>query len=273
MNKHRVAYIFFSIIVLAGMQNLQANERKFSFTYETSVLPKGAREIELWNTDRRGRAYFYRRLDQRIEYEFGVSDNLMSALYLNYTWRVKDSNEDAAGGAKSSSYSMSISNEWKYKLLDRVADPFGFALYGEWTVGPDKQEVEGKLLFDKQFSNFLIALNAVGEQEWSYDVVNGKTEIEDEFVTEVDFAAAYEFSPHFSIGLEARHQSVSVNGVLQHSSLFAGPTIAVSNEYFWTVLSVQPQLASFKGATTQNGSLDLGEFEKVQTRLLFSFHL
>ncbi|MFA6467312.1 MAG: DUF6662 family protein [Bacteroidota bacterium] len=273
MSKHRFPYLLLCIISLAGLQDLFSNERKFAFTYETSVLPKGAREIELWNTDRRGRAYFYRRLDQRIEYEFGVTDNLMSAVYLNYTWRVRDSNEGAPGGAKSSSYSMSISNEWKYKLMDRVADPFGFAVYGEWTVGPDKQELEGKLLFDKQLSNLLFALNAVGEQEWSYDVVNGTTEIEEELIAEIDLAAAYEFTPHFSVGLEALQKTVFINGSLKHSSLFAGPSIAFSNEYFWTVLTIQPQLTSFKGATTQNGSLDLGEFEKVQTRLLFSFHL
>lgn len=251
----------------------QSNERKFSYTYETSVLPPGAREIELWNTDRRGRSYFYRRLDQRIEYEFGVTDRLMSALYLNYSWRAKDSNDDGAGGAKSTSYSISISNEWKYKLMDRVADPFGFALYGEWTSGPDKNEVEAKLLFDKQMNNILVAFNAVAEQEWSYGVVNGDTEIEKEFITEFDLGISYDISTHFSAGVEARQHSVYMGGELKHSSLFAGPTVAVSTEYFWAVLTVQPQIKSFKGATTQNRLLDLGEYEKVQTRLLFSFHI
>lgn len=250
-----------------------ANERKFSYTYETSVLPQGAREIELWNTDRRGRSYFYRRLDQRVEYEFGVSNNLMSAFYLNYSWRVKDSNEDAAGGTKSASYSVSISNEWKYKLMDRVADPFGFALYGEGTVGPDKTELEAKLLFDKQLSNILIAFNIVAEQEWGYDVKNGDTEIEDEFITEFDLGVSYSLTENFSIGIEARQHSVSLNGTLTHSAFFAGPVVAVSNEYFWATLTVQPQITSFKGATTQNNQLNLDEYEKFQTRLLFSFHL
>ncbi|MEW6062021.1 MAG: hypothetical protein AB1600_08790, partial [Bacteroidota bacterium] len=245
----------FTFLLLTGILCLlpeaaNANERRFSYTYETSVLPQGAREIELWNTDRRGRAYFYRRLDQRIEYEFGVSNNLMSALYLNYTWKTKDSNEEGVGGTKSSSYSVSISNEWKYKLMDRVADPFGFALYGEWTVGPDKTELEAKLLFDKQLSNVLVAFNAVVEQEWGYDVKNGDTEIEDEFITEFDLGLSYSLSENFSIGIEARQHSVSLNGTLTHSAFFAGPTVAVYNEYFWATLTVLPQVTSFKGTTT-----------------------
>ncbi|MBI2428028.1 MAG: hypothetical protein HYV29_04410 [Ignavibacteriales bacterium] len=266
-------FVLLTFLVAFLPDTAQSNERKFSFTYETSVLPKGAREIELWNTDRRGRSYFYRRLDQRIEYEFGVTDHLMSALYLNYSWRAKDSNDDAAGGTKSTSYSISISNEWKYKLMDRVADPFGFALYGELTAGPDKNEIEAKLLFDKQLNNILIAFNAVAEQEWSYGVVNGSTDIEEEFITEFDLGITYYITNRFSVGIEARQHSVYMSNELKHSSLFAGPSIAVSTESFWAVLTVLPQIKSFKGATTQNQLLDLGEYEKVQTRLLFSFHL
>ncbi len=266
-------FLLLTLFVAFCPDFVQANERKFSFTYETSVLPKGAREIELWNTDRRGRSYFYRRLDQRIEYEFGVSANLMAALYLNYSWRVKDSNGDAAGGTKSTSYAVSVSNEWKYKLMDRVADPFGFALYGEWTAGPDKNEVEGKLLFDKQVNDILVAFNAVAEQEWSYGIVNGETEVEKEFITEFDFGVTYDVTEYFSVGVEARQHAVYIDNEQRHSSLFAGPTVAVSTEYFWAVLTVMPQVKSFKGATTHNRLLDLGEYEKVQTRLLFSFHL
>jgi hypothetical protein len=94
-----------------------SNERRFGYTYESSVLPPGAREIELWSTDRRGREYFYHRLDQRIEFEFGVANNLMSAFYLNTTTRTRDSNSElpAAGNhppSQSASRMNGRSNSW-----------------------------------------------------------------------------------------------------------------------------------------------------------------
>jgi hypothetical protein len=249
-----------------------ANERRFGYTYESSVLPPGAREIELWNTDRRGRTSFYRRLDQRVEYEFGVSTNLMSAFYLNVTSRSRDSNGEGAGGSKSTSTSFTFSNEWKYKLLDRVADPVGVALYGEGTLGPDKLELEAKFIIDKQLSNILFAFDAVAEYEVSDDVVNGSAVVEEEFKVKADAGAAYVFTNGFGAGFELRNENIYVGGILKHSSLFAGPTISYASESIWTTLTLLPQIHSFKGGTTIAGPLDLDEFEKLQTRILISFH-
>ncbi len=250
-----------------------SNERRFTYVYETSVLPPGAREIEIWNTDRRGRSYFYRRLDQRIEYEFGVTNNVMSAFILNYTSKAYDSNGGAHNGTKTSSYSMSISNEWKYKLFDRVADPIGLGLYVEGTIAPDEAEIEGKILLDKEIGHFLFATNLVGEQEWENDVDNGKTMTESEFKTEINLGIAYFLSHNFSLGVEAVQQNVAVGGVIEHSSFFAGPVISYSSQTWWVTLTSLPQIKSFKGGTTLNKQLDLDEFEKIQTRLLFSFQL
>ncbi|MDD8017956.1 MAG: hypothetical protein PHP42_06255 [Bacteroidota bacterium] len=268
-------YIFFSFVLLsAGSLNTAiSNERRFSYTYETSVLPRGAREIELWNTDRRGRPYFYRRLDQRIEYETGVANNLMSAFYLNYSWQINDSNGELPGGSKASTYSVSISNEWKYKLMDRVADPIGLALYAEGSTGPDESDIEAKLLFDKEVDGFLFALNFAGEQEWAYDVDNGDNIFNTELKSEINLGIAYLVSHSFSFGIEARQQNVAIDKIIKHSSLFAGPVLSYSANGWWATLTVMPQIKSFRGATTQNKQLDLDEYEKIQTRLLFSFHL
>jgi hypothetical protein len=249
-----------------------ANERKFGYTYETSVLPVGAKEIEIWNTDRRGRDYFYNRLDQRIEYEFGVATNLMSAFYLNYTARAKDDNENAAGGKKSTSLAISISSEWKYKILDRIADPFGFAAYVEGTLGTDKYELEGKLIFDKQIQHILFALDVTGELESSSDIVNGNEIISKEIKIKSDFGTAYIFPNGFGTGIEVRNETIFVNESVQHSALFGGATLSYSTEAWWATLSFLPQITSFKGESSGN-QLNLNEFEKFQTRLLLSFHI
>lgn len=249
-----------------------SNERRFGYTYESSVLPPGAREIELWSTDRRGREYFYHRLDQRIEFEFGVANNLMSAFYLNTTTRTRDSNSELPGGGKSSSIAVSISNEWKVKLMDRVADPLGFSLYGEVTLGTDKIELETKMIADKQIQHFLFAGDITAEYESSSDIINGTEIVSKEVKFKPGFGIAYIAENGFGAGVEVRNENIFISGEMKHSSLFAGPTVSYSSEAIWFTLTFMPQAYSFKGGTTVSKNLDLDEFEKFQTRLLLAFH-
>src|SRR5262245_49356872 len=62
----------------------RANERHFTYTYESAVLPKGAKEMEVWSTFRTGRNNFYSRMDHRLEYEVGLTDRLQTSFYLNF---------------------------------------------------------------------------------------------------------------------------------------------------------------------------------------------
>ncbi|HLF19649.1 MAG TPA: hypothetical protein VI704_02560 [Bacteroidota bacterium] len=260
------------IVFLIGSSSLLiGNDRKFTYTYESSVLSSGLREIELWNTHRSGKNYFFRRIDQRIEYEFGLGGNVMSALYMNYSWRLGDSNGSLSGGTATSSYSMSVSSEWKYKMLDRVADPLGFALYGEATVGLDEMELEAKLIFDKQVGDVLFAFNIVAENEWATEVVNGFSTTASEFKGELDFGVVYDVNPSFSFGMEVRNRNKVVAGVLKYSALFAGPVVSFSESTWWATFTLLPQVAALKGATGNGLVLD-GQ-EKMEARLLFSFHL
>ncbi len=259
------------VFVACCSTTLRGNDRKFTYVYETSVLPVGAREIEIWNTYRNNRGSFYRRLDQRVEFEFGVGNNVMSALYLNYSWREQDANGNTAGGDAVSSSSVSISNEWKFKILDRVADPIGLGLYTEATLGLDEVELEGKLLLDKQLGKWLFAFNAVAEHEWATELIGGETNTSSEFTAEFDLGIAYALRRNFSIGLEVRNHNEIVKGVWEHSALFAGPVVSYSSDTWWATLTVLPQVASFKGATA--GNLVLDGHERLEARLLFSFHL
>ena len=110
------------------------------------------------------RPYYFRRLDQRIELEFGVADRLMTAFYLNYEWKAGDANGAEPGGGLVTEQGASISNEWKYKIADRVADPLGVALYGEFTLGLHERELEFKVILDKQLGRFLLAGNLVASR-------------------------------------------------------------------------------------------------------------
>lgn len=262
-----------TFMLFAALQTAQANERKFAYTYETSVLPQDTREIELWNTYQTGKPYFYRQLNQRVEYEVGLGRNFMTSVYLNYEWKMADSNGDLPNGEVASSSSASISSEWKYKLFDRTADPIGFGLYGEATLGLDESELEGKLLFDKQLGKMLLALNAVFEREWKSNLENGVTVINAESKLEFNLGTSFAFTQHFSAGVEVLNKNLlsDEQGNGGHSALFAGPVVSYMAENWWATLTFMPQLANLNNK--QNEKLDLDEYQKYETRLLFSFHL
>ena len=67
-----------------------ADERRFTYSYEPEVLPKGALEFEQWITLRTQRTKDaevkqdnYNLWEFREELEYGVTDNYSVSLYLN----------------------------------------------------------------------------------------------------------------------------------------------------------------------------------------------
>lgn len=243
-----------------------ANERHFTFTYESGVLPPQGKEIELWVTPRIGREDFYSRFDLRVEYEIGLTDRLQTALYLNSKALAKETD----GGEKETEFEFAgVSSEWKYKLFDPVADPLGFALYGEVTGSPDELELEAKLIVDKRIGNVLLVANLVLENEWEFE----PDETEREFKLVETLGLTYFFTSRFSAGLElVNHNEWPDGGGLEHSALFLGPTFSYAEKGWWVALSVLPQLPALKGGGHGDERI-LDEHEKVMARLLFAFHL
>ena len=260
------------IIVLSSETSI-ANRRHFTYVYESAVLPKGAKEIELWNTVRINRKDFYRALDNRTEFEFGLGGNLQTSLYLN----LSIASQFNSGAIETEQY-FGISNEWKYKLMDATADIFGLALYAEGSLKSDEIELEGKIILDKQIDNFLIAFNAVGEHSFVTGINStGLAETQPENILEFVGGAAYFLTPSFTIGIEARHHTQKppiFEGGGVYSAFFAGPSFSVSGSNWWSALSIMPQIAG----SEQNGvgivnqdKLDLTKHEKLEARLLLSF--
>ena len=255
-------------IALGSATPAFANERHFTYTYESAVLPKGARELEIWTTARLGREEFYARFDERVEFEVGLTDRLLTAFYLN----TSSTTAQIAPDARESEFEFEgVSSEWKYKLSDPVADALGVALYGEASGGPGESELEAKLILDKQFGKLLLAANLVGAHEWDYAGVDTETEVE----AEVDLGATWFFHPGFAAGVEVRNHNEIVEGEWEHSALFAGPVVAYGSDDWWFALSVLPQLPALKKEDTpgDDDSRVLDEHEKLNARLLFSFHL
>ena len=247
-----------------------ATERHFSYTYETGVLGPGHAEIEPWTTHRYGRTDYYSRFDQRLELELGVVEGLQTALYWNFEATTEDQVDANGDTVRLSGFDFaSVSSEWKFKLSDPVADTLGSALYVEGSLGPREAAIEGKLLLDKRWGPWIVAVNLVAEREWEFEAP-GETEKETEL--EVDLAAGYLILPELSVGAEARQVNGVEAGELEASVVYAGPVFAYASDGWWATLTVLPQLVSF-AETSADSRLDLEHQERLQTRILLGLHL
>jgi hypothetical protein len=73
------------IATVYGFIITQAQDRNFVRTYQSTVLPKGAIDLEFWHTSRFGHTgQFYNAQDQRMELEFGLGKNWQTAFYFNH---------------------------------------------------------------------------------------------------------------------------------------------------------------------------------------------
>lgn len=252
-------------LVMPGLA--RANERHFTYTYESATLPKGAAELEPWFTYRAGRDKFFQGFDHRLEFEVAVADRLQTSFYINFS---AERAPDAMGVRTTDFRYEGISNEWKYQLLDPRADPVGLALYEEIGLKPDEAEFETKAIVDKWLGDkVLLAGNLVFEPEVVFAQPHATTA---EYNLEADLAAAYFFAPNFSVGLEARNHNIfSKDQGFETSTFLLGPVVSYSSHAYWLTFTVMPQLGAVGAAP---GDIrDFVDHEKVDARLIVGFEL
>src|SRR5665647_2523432 len=74
--------LLFSVLLIS--LSTQAQDRLFTYTYQSNVLNKGQKELEVWSTLRSGRDNYYRAFDHSMEFEVGLGGKLQTSFYLNY---------------------------------------------------------------------------------------------------------------------------------------------------------------------------------------------
>ena len=260
-------YILFILVLLGASQNSFSQDRVFTYTYQTNVLPAGVKELEYWSTLKSGRKEFYNAIDQRFELELGLGGKVQTAFYFNVS-SVKIGTANGIVGSTETGFS----NEWKFKLTDPVVNKIGSGLYAEIGFNGDELELEGKIILDKKFGNNLIAFNGVGEYEVEFEAENGETETNVETPFELDFAYMHFLGSHTGIGIEVRnHNEVSQHKGWENSVWYAGPTVHFNGDGWFINLNCMPQLFNAKKEAGTSENLELNTHEKVQARLLVSF--
>lgn len=268
--KKLVLFMIAGFFLFAG--EAMSQDRIFTYVYQSLVLNKGQKEIEIWTTYRTGREDYYRRMDARVEFEIGLGKRLQTAFYLNYKGKAAAHLEDTLM-VMDRSNSFSFSNEWKYKISDPVANSIGSALYGEFTIGLDQLKLEAKIILDKRIGRVTQAFNFVFEPEWEWETKKDKVEVETKYEIELNYGVGVDIGKGFTLGVEARNPNVfSDDNGWAHSALYAGPTFSYATNDFWVNFTFMPQIAGLRGIST-NSCLNLSEFERYQFRLLFSYIL
>jgi hypothetical protein len=215
-----------TVCILIG--SALANERHFTYTYDSMVLPEGVRELEVWTTVAPSADDLV--MKQRLEIEIPVTERLMTAFYMN----TKASRGEVAPAT--------VSSEWKLNVLSPVVKPVGLALYGEGEVGPRKTKLEAKVIADRQTDRMIVAYNLIGEREWEWEpeaLADGTTGFEVERKVEVKNAvgAAVKTGPA-AFGLELVNATEIHDGEVE-TGVSVGPAVSLASTSGWCALTAQ----------------------------------
>jgi len=209
----------------------RANDRAFTYVYEATTLAEGSVELEqwvTWKTDKDTDSS-YDRLDFRTEVEIGLTDDLQLGLYLA-DWRYEDGASVADDGAEF----RNVAAELIYNLSNPTTDLLGVALYGEIQYGPEKFELEGKLILHKNIDAWIIAYNATFEAEWE-----GAHYQDDKGVFEQTLGVSYQISPRLTTGAEFLHEIEFDD--FEHTGddvIYFGPNVSVRRDRWWVTCTL-----------------------------------
>jgi hypothetical protein len=259
--KNRFKRLMLGALLLAVPALAQAGDRHFIYNYESGVLGAGEREIETYSTYRFGQQTFYSALDYNLEFETGLGGGAQTSLYLNFTQELGQDPNDRSEVVTHGPVLDGISNEWKFKLTDAVADGVGLGLYIEPEFEPDDFELEMKVIVDKKMGNFLATFNLLGEPAFDY------ADTDSSFLLRPSVGLGYFLSDKFFVGIESMDENFYDKDPMR--SVFSlGPVVEYSETNWWVALTFLPQLASIGSST-----LDLTDSQKDQIRVATSFSL
>jgi hypothetical protein len=294
----RTSAAFAAILSLVSFA-ASAEESMFAYVYTTDLLPQGAKEVEQWMTWRHQKiAGTYDQIEGRTEFEYGLTDRLQVALYLNYNWTQAYHNGPFGATTPPEQFAdfypgpddhfnkarlVGVSGEAIYRILSPYTDVFGLALYTEPTVGKNFFEVENKIIVQKNFLDDLltVAFNFTYAPEFRNlldpaDPTGTATSWQEETDINYALAVSYRFVENWSAGFEFVNEHEYNGFVFNHESnsgYYLGPTLHYGGERFFVTMTALWQMPwatahsdTVPGALVNGYILD-NDFEKFRFRL------
>lgn len=216
-----------------------AGDRRFAYTYEATTHAKGEVEYEQWVTwkTHKDSDSEFDRFDFRHELEFGITDRLQLGVYVS-DWRYQHGDSVADGADW-----RNVAFEFIYALTDPVEDSIGTALYGEFKIGDELLELEGKFIVQKNVGKWVLGYNGIVEAEWE-----GSHFDEDKGEFAQTFGASYQFSPTFLAGFELLHEVEYEDWESWGDhAVYAGPNFSYRAEGWWVTVAPLVQLTDLAG--------------------------
>lgn len=299
MSATKKTLVFSTLFTLGLAANLpaQADENLLGYTTGAETLPQGAKEAYFWLTHYDGkRRGDYASQQFRLEYEYGITNRLSGAIYLNgYRHNYDCGTTGCAGpvsapeilGSRHSTQLSGISLELKRMLLSPYKDDLGVSLYGELTydtvdsiTGEKGQgwELETKLILQKPYFDGQLqwVTNLELEAEsWNPDTGNIGTEYA--MAPRLRSGLSYRFAPGWSIGAEGWIDAEMLNPAggnweFDHWDAFAGPSIHYGGRKWWTTLTWAHQIAGSDESDNNNTGLHLADHVKNEVRLKVGYN-
>ncbi len=222
----------FVVLALACVCALpaQANNRRFTYVYESTTAAPGTVELETWVT------WKEHRFDFRHEIEFGLTDRLQLALYVaDWSYFTRDDRARFHDAAV----------EVMYNLTNPETSALGSAIYGEIKVGDELVELEGKVILQRNLGRFMLAYNATLEGEWeghNYEERNGEFQ--------QTAGLSYQVSPRFFVGGELLHEVGFPEWERRGDNVvYAGPNLSVRAGNWWLTATALAQLTGVEDET------------------------
>lgn len=265
--------VFTSALVGTGSTPARAGEATFAYVYTTDTLPKGKAEIEQWVTDRDGQAHgYYHGVNGRTELEYGVTDNFQLSLYTNYAYIAAHNNSvdhlteglDIAPDhsplrRQHSVHWDGVSAEFLWRVSSPYTHPIGLAFYVEPTLGPRENELEFRVIAQKDWMDDRLILAANAWIEFDKEQGTNLGAIADESAppsfhktkatyVEGDVGLSYRFRRNWSAGLEFRNHNEftgwTVSHDQNHTAFFFGPNIHYGGKNWDFTLAALRQLGA-----------------------------
>lgn len=264
-------------VLTSIITSAQADERRFTYSYEPEVLPQGGMEFEQWITLRTQRTSGgevkqgnFNLWELRQELEYGVSDNYSVSLYLNTAAQSLRDYSQTLPMDRSHFDFQGVSIENRYMVLNPAEHAVGLTLYLEPRYSGDQAEVEEKIILGQRHGNWKWAFNLTHATEWLDNLHTTEGEVE------ASLGLARDLNPHWSVGLELRdHNELPDYRIWENTALYIGPVVSYRQQKWWAALTVMPQVfgANFHGNPGGNSWLELEGHERVNIRLLIGISL
>jgi hypothetical protein len=274
-NACRTGWLSAACVAVASfwLSAAKADERRFTYTYEPEVLPKGGIEFEQWVTLRTQRTSGaevkqgnYNLWEFREELEYGVTDNYSLSLYLNSaSENYKDYNQNPPADVSRFDF-KGVSLENRFMVLNPANHSVGLTLYLEPRFSGDEAEIEQKIILGQRYGDWKWAFNLGHATEWLDNLHKVEGEVE------VALGITRDLGKNWSLGIEFRnHNELPDYRIWENTALYIGPVVSYRQEKWWAAFTFMPQVfgANFNGNPGGNSQLDLEAHERFNIRLLF----